>query len=63
MKCSKCGREIKNLPDYLIDTGAELLCTECAGTSERTSDSPYTYSGLRSYKVYHDSEDDVEIAA
>jgi hypothetical protein len=35
MRCSKCGGEIRNLPDYMEEIDAEFLCTKCSGYSEQ----------------------------
>jgi len=63
MKCSKCGGEIKNLPEYIEDTGAELLCTVCAGTAERTDDIVVLFDGYRFRASFADTNSELEVAA
>jgi len=62
MKCSKCGGEIKNLPEYIEEIGAEVLCSACAGTAER-SDESMVYDGFRYFRGFVESSDELEIAA
>ncbi len=67
MKCSKCGKQINNLPEYLQDMDAELLCRECAGTAERSESTVYMFDFYRSRgsKTSYSERggDEVEIAA
>ncbi len=65
MKCSRCGTETKNLPEYLVDTETELLCTKCSGTADRRDDAVnlfhrYRY-GRNRFTIVDDSG--VEVAA
>jgi hypothetical protein len=63
MNCSKCGGDIRNLPEYIEETGAEVLCSHCAGTEDR-SDSPGILVGRsRPLKFQMESGDDLEVAA
>ena len=65
MKCSKCGAEIKNLPDYIADTGADVLCSHCAGTDEEREGTMISFDrfyGSRSFSA-SGSSDETELAA
>ena len=63
MKCSKCGGEVKNLPEYIEETATEVLCAKCAGTTERNDDAVMTLDNLRYGKSYVGAERELEIAA
>jgi hypothetical protein len=64
MKCSKCGREIKNLPEYIEETDAEVLCSVCAGTADRDDNAILLFDRLRYRRASYTSQDnDMEIAA
>jgi hypothetical protein len=63
MKCSKCGGEIKNLPEYIEETGAEVLCSVCAGTAHRRDDSGLVFDKLRSLRLVSELAGKIEIAA
>ena len=63
MRCSKCGGEIKNLPEYIEETGAEVLCSACAGTAERSDDAAVLFNRFRYTTTYSDSDTELEIAA
>ncbi|MEN6372985.1 MAG: hypothetical protein ABFD64_13335 [Armatimonadota bacterium] len=63
MKCSKCGGEIKNLPEYIEETDAELLCSVCAGTAERTDDVAVLFDGFRYRTSFSNSNTELDIAA
>jgi|GEM_PF-3196179 hypothetical protein len=39
MKCAKCGKEIKNLPEYFSAIHTEILCRECT-EYQKQEDSP-----------------------
>jgi len=62
MKCSKCGGEIKNLPDYIEETGADVLCSVCAGTADRGDESP-VYNRFTYLRSFVSSDEELEIAA
>jgi hypothetical protein len=61
MKCSKCGGEIKNLPEYMEETGAELLCAKCAGTADRRGDAVVLFDRFRYTSTYSSSSTDSEL--
>lgn len=63
MKCSKCGGEIKNLPDYIAETQTETLCSKCAGYSEQGESSIYSFGRYRSHSKFTEVSDDMEVAA
>ena len=64
MKCSKCGSEVKNLPEYIQDIGTEVLCTKCAGTENDSDDPSPVYDKFRYYsKGYALSSDELDSAA
>lgn len=67
MKCSKCGKQIKNLPDYMEDMEAEFLCSTCAGTAQRGDEAVYLFDYYRSrgatYTSSESGTEEMEIAA
>lgn len=63
MKCSKCGGEIRNLPDYIEETGAEVLCTQCAGFSEQGERGIITFDRFRGLRTVGPVGDELEVAA
>lgn len=63
MRCKRCGKDIKNLPEYIEDTGAEVLCSECAGTAERTDDIIFAHVGFRSMTAVSENSDELDVAA
>jgi ribosome-binding protein aMBF1 (putative translation factor) len=66
MKCSKCGKEIRNLPEYMQEMGAELLCSDCAGTAERSESTVHMFDYYRSRgstAFTESSNDEMEVAA
>ena len=64
MKCSKCGREIKNLPEYIEETDAEVLCSVCAGTADRDDNAILLFDRLRYRRAAYTVQDnDMDIAA
>jgi len=63
MRCSKCGGEIKNLPDYVEETGAEVVCTQCSGFATQSGDNSPVYSRSSYLKELSIFRDDLEVAA
>ncbi|HOK54743.1 MAG TPA: hypothetical protein PLU88_06220 [Armatimonadota bacterium] len=63
MKCANCGGEIKNLPEYIEETGAEVLCSKCAGTSERRDDALVLFDRYSYSAKYTATDQELEIAA
>jgi hypothetical protein len=63
MRCSKCGGEIKNLPEYVEETGAEVICSVCAGTADRPDDSALVFEKFRPIRLVSDLGDEIEVAA
>jgi hypothetical protein len=64
MKCSKCGKQIKNLPDYMEETGAEVLCSSCAGTMERSDEAVLLFDHYRSRGArFVEASEDLDVAA
>lgn len=63
MKCSKCGGEIKNLPDYIEETNTEVLCSKCAGTENKGTTTSPIYNRYRYYKSYAGVTEEIDIAA
>ncbi|MBI2843633.1 MAG: hypothetical protein HYX78_09565 [Armatimonadetes bacterium] len=63
MKCSKCGAEIRHLPDYLEETRTEVQCTKCAGIPEGETGTPVSFDRYRYSKSLVYSGSDLELAA
>jgi hypothetical protein len=63
MKCSKCGGEIKNLPEYIEETQTEIVCTKCAGYSEQGESSVVILDRFHTFRGFSRVSEEVEIAA
>lgn len=66
MKCAKCGKELKNLPEYFSSIHTEYLCRDCT-EYHKQEDSPISLLlGLKNdipKEILPNVKSDVEEAA
>jgi hypothetical protein len=63
VKCSKCGGEVKNLPTYIEETGAELICSKCSGYADRTGETLLSYDKLQTLRTFSSVGSELDVAA